>query len=250
VSAADVRLLLQVADVAREADLGEAFPVAALLCAQELVRCDAISYTDFDTGTGARFADVECPGRAGGAAPDSAGQPWPFWEHYWDCKRCSYPSVSGDHRSVTAISDFYTRREYHNTGIYSLYMRPNGIEHGLMFCLPAAGRRSRRLFFNRSRGPDFNDRDRLLLALLRPHLAEVQRDRESRRAGVHLTARQRELMRLVAAGYTNAEIARQLSVSAHTVRTHLYNIFDRLGVTNRTAAAARAFPGDARPGAP
>jgi LuxR family transcriptional regulator, maltose regulon positive regulatory protein len=44
----------------------------------------------------------------------------------------------------------------------------------------------------------------------------------------------------VSAGATNKEIARQLSVSEHTVRKHLENIYGKLGVHTRTAAVARA----------
>jgi DNA-binding NarL/FixJ family response regulator len=47
---------------------------------------------------------------------------------------------------------------------------------------------------------------------------------------------------LVAAGHDNAAIARQLVLSRATVRKHLENAYARLGVTSRTAAAARAFP--------
>ena len=46
---------------------------------------------------------------------------------------------------------------------------------------------------------------------------------------------------LVARGKTNGEIAGSLWISPGTVRTHLEHIFEKLGVTNRTAAAARAF---------
>lgn len=46
----------------------------------------------------------------------------------------------------------------------------------------------------------------------------------------------------MARGYSNSDIARELVVSTATVRKHLENIFRRLGVTSRTAAAARAFP--------
>ncbi|MDQ1696871.1 MAG: hypothetical protein QOJ03_2224, partial [Frankiaceae bacterium] len=53
--------------------------------------------------------------------------------------------------------------------------------------------------------------------------------------------RQNELMRLVADGCTNAEIAAMLHLSPHTVRTHLANIFERLGVSRRSAAVARVF---------
>jgi DNA-binding NarL/FixJ family response regulator len=49
------------------------------------------------------------------------------------------------------------------------------------------------------------------------------------------------LLRLVAAGYTNAQIGRRLGVSEGTVRKHLENIYARLQVSSRTAAVTRAF---------
>ena len=50
------------------------------------------------------------------------------------------------------------------------------------------------------------------------------------------------LLDLLAAGHTNAQIARRLGLSEGTVRTHLENVYRRLHVTNRTAAVSRAFP--------
>ncbi len=55
-----------------------------------------------------------------------------------------------------------------------------------------------------------------------------------------LTARQAEILRHVAAGRTNKEIAAELALSVKTVDRHLDNIFDRLGVSSRAAAVARA----------
>jgi DNA-binding NarL/FixJ family response regulator len=46
----------------------------------------------------------------------------------------------------------------------------------------------------------------------------------------------------VAAGHTNAQIARRLGMTEGTVRTHLENIYERLQVSSRTAAVTRAFP--------
>jgi DNA-binding CsgD family transcriptional regulator len=54
----------------------------------------------------------------------------------------------------------------------------------------------------------------------------------------HLTPREREILDLVAQGRTNAEIAQALWVSPGTVRRHLENVFAKLGVHTRTAAAA------------
>ncbi len=56
-----------------------------------------------------------------------------------------------------------------------------------------------------------------------------------------LTARELEVLRLVAAGKTNREIAATLVISEHTVARHLQNVYAKLGVSSRTAASAFAF---------
>jgi DNA-binding NarL/FixJ family response regulator len=112
-----------------------------------------------------------------------------------------------------------------------------------MLCLPAGPGRTPRLIFFRGPGPGFCDRDRALLALLRPHLEQAYRDAERRRGGIpRLTRRHWELPHLVAAGHTNGQIGRQLGLSEGTVRKHLGNIYTRLQVSSRTAAVSRAFP--------
>ena len=56
-----------------------------------------------------------------------------------------------------------------------------------------------------------------------------------------LTAREEEVLRLVAAGKTNRDIAVELVISEHTVSRHLQNMFAKLGVSSRAAATAFAF---------
>ena len=48
------------------------------------------------------------------------------------------------------------------------------------------------------------------------------------------------MLQLVAAGCSNQEIASRLVISITTVKTHVGNIFHKLGVTSRTQAIARA----------
>lgn len=62
-----------------------------------------------------------------------------------------------------------------------------------------------------------------------------------------LTARECEVLGLVAAGSSNRQIAGALTISEHTVARHLSNIFTKLGVSSRTAAAAFAFEHDLVP---
>jgi two-component system, NarL family, nitrate/nitrite response regulator NarL len=56
-----------------------------------------------------------------------------------------------------------------------------------------------------------------------------------------LTAREREIMLLVAEGLPNKLVARRLVVSEGTVKIHLHNIYQKLGVANRTALTALAL---------
>jgi DNA-binding CsgD family transcriptional regulator len=64
------------------------------------------------------------------------------------------------------------------------------------------------------------------------------------RAPGGLTAREVEVLRLVAEGKTNREIAKTLVLSDHTVRRHLQNIFNKIGVSSRAGATAFAFQRD------
>ena len=79
------------------------------------------------------------------------------------------------------------------------------------------------------------------MTLLRPHVAEIYAGAVRRRRGV-LTPREWEVLDLAAEGHSNAEIAAILFTSVSTVRKHMENIFDRIGVRTRGAAVARMLP--------
>jgi len=57
---------------------------------------------------------------------------------------------------------------------------------------------------------------------------------------VHLTDRQRDVLRLVASGMSDREISGATGLSVATVKTHLRAVYERLDVRSRTAAVAKA----------
>ena len=48
-----------------------------------------------------------------------------------------------------------------------------------------------------------------------------------------LTAREKQIIGLVGAGYTNKDLAKELGISENTAKHHMTNIFDKLGISNR-----------------
>ena len=73
-----------------------------------------------------------------------------------------------------------------------------------------------------------------------PDLIRLASLQGSGSGGSLLTGRELEVLRILAAGATNRSIGEQLAISERTVDRHVSNIFDKLGVTSRTEAAASA----------
>jgi DNA-binding CsgD family transcriptional regulator len=118
----------------------------------------------------------------------------------------------------------------------------SSVGHALVMPLPAPPGSGRKLVFLRRPDCAFSDEDRSAAVLLQPHIADALRCQSRHAAARLLTGRQRELLRLVAAGDDNVAIARRLGLSPYTVRKHLENAFARLDVTSRTAAVAKVCP--------
>jgi ATP/maltotriose-dependent transcriptional regulator MalT len=55
-----------------------------------------------------------------------------------------------------------------------------------------------------------------------------------------ISPREQEVLQLLSAGLSNREIAAKLSISVSTAKTHLENIYRKLGVNSRTQAVAQA----------
>ncbi|MHB8990645.1 MAG: response regulator [Chloroflexota bacterium] len=79
--------------------------------------------------------------------------------------------------------------------------------------------------------------------LLTEFAAQASRPKEASpvEPGNDLTAREREVLKLVAAGATNREIAARLTLTENTVKNHLRNILEKLHLENRVQAAAYAL---------
>ena len=63
----------------------------------------------------------------------------------------------------------------------------------------------------------------------------------SERLAQSLTCRERQIVVLVAEGLSNKAICRRLGLSEGTVKIHLHNVYEKVGVNNRTALAAMVF---------
>jgi DNA-binding CsgD family transcriptional regulator len=210
------------------------------------IRCDALSLDSWDSGRQTVWFSQEIP--SGDAGNGFEGQDEVYWENHPNCQHCSYTARTGDQRSITMTSDFYSARQWHSTGMYTDFYQLMGLDDSLMVCLPSAlpatagPGRYVRLTLIRGPGPGFSERDRAVLTLLGPHLDQAYLDVQRRRHPVpRLTPRQTGLLHLVAAGHTNTQIAHRLGISEGTVRTHLENIYERLGVSSRAAAVTRAL---------
>jgi DNA-binding CsgD family transcriptional regulator len=236
-----LRLMADVLDEARHDTLGGVPPVSLLGGLMRLVRCDHASFSELDLVTRRSLAEQETPyddGWGGVPLDDQMDAYWRWRHQHLQCLRVSQT------RSVpeaTQLLDFMSARELARLPIYSEFLRP--FKSILSVALPTAPSRTRVFQLFREDAKPFTDQDMTTLRLMGPHLYVLYRNAAAqRREPVRLTARELDVMRCVAYGLETAQIAEQLVVSPSTVRKHLENVFQRLGVSSRLAAVARVFP--------
>lgn len=149
------------------------------------------------------------------------------------------------------ISDCPAGGAFRNSALFADYYNRIGIRYVMALPLRIDESNVVSIVFNRS-ASDFRDNERALLEGVRPVLAALYRERMKRSQGrgvlsaghleaLPLTRTEREVLALLAAGKTNAEIAALLDSSTRTVQKHVEHIFQKLGVETRTAAAVRAL---------
>jgi DNA-binding CsgD family transcriptional regulator len=237
----DADLLLALVEDARHDDTGDAVPWVLLEGLQRLIPCDewvSFQHHDYEHSQTLLMQGVDEDGaRETVDAEDPKCRDEQFWSNWWTGP-CSWPQRTGNLRHVLLSTDQApTERDR-----LAREHDPD-VRYGVSVSLPAAPGRARRFEFMRGDEPAFSERDRQLLVLLRPHLIELCFDAQRRRTGApHLTAREREVLALAAAGLSYEEIARELFIARGTVRKHMANVRTRLGVHSMWAAAALALP--------
>jgi DNA-binding CsgD family transcriptional regulator len=219
-------------------DVGhDPFPGNVLLGLARLIPSDAcVGYQEADVADGFRVVElVEVIGTPASPKTERAFHTL-GWQNPMHCR------LHAREEGVLRLSDLLTRREKMNLEYNEVVWRPHGIDDAMRIWLPAPPGRARSIYLERSRR-DYTERERTLFALLRSHLARIRLHAGFRRRidGMWgLTPREAEVLGWVARGKTNVEIASALFISPHTVRKHLENSFEKLGVRTRTAAAAYA----------
>jgi DNA-binding CsgD family transcriptional regulator len=239
IRASDAAALMEIVhDGAQDAG-HDPIPLNVLFALARLIPSDAcVGYQEADVSGELRVVELlEVIG-----TPPSPREEAAFHSHGW--QNPLHCRLHAREEGVLRLSDHLTRRQKSNLEYNDLVWRPHGIDDAMRVWLPAPPGRARSVYVERT-GKDYTHRERNLFGLMRPHLARMRLNAESRRRvdpSLGLTAREAEVLGWVARGKTNAEIAAELFISPQTVRKHLENIFEKLGVRTRTAAAARVAP--------
>jgi len=219
-------------------------------CGDYLPQCLLEGLLELVPGMGVEFSELDCGSRRSLSSQvtrgyGDLGDEDAFWATYDDLLPCHYlnradGSTPAD--DVVTVSDFIPDRVFFRSRLYLDYFASAGEKYILYVPLPHPPGQTRSVSIARN-DVDFSQRDRDLMALLQPHLAAAYRERRRSRI---LTAAQRRILECIAQGFSTDETAATLVVSKATVRKHLENAFERLGVSSRSAAVAAYSPASSR----
>jgi DNA-binding CsgD family transcriptional regulator len=238
-SGSDYRGILEFVHGAGEVEGSDPFPVHVLVQLRELVPCDTVSYGDFEREGHAWRTRVRYAGE-----PRAPVTPAIDEAHGRLAYQYPYRPWSPEARRALRWSDLLSRREWHALDLYWEVCRALDGEYELELWLATPDGVAGGFGFD-SFERDFSERDKLVLDTLRPHLVQLWRNAAARRREstplAALTPREREILLWVAQGKSNREIAAVLYLAPGTIRKHLDNVYDKLGVSNRAGAVGRVL---------
>ena len=177
----DVRNLLDALEAANAADDKDVFYLDVLLGLHRLIPCDRLSFQLMDVREQrVRLLSVTDDGvwrgETVGAGDDAFLQV--FWQEFWKYDGCAGPLLTNDYVSVQRRSDLWTERAYADTPLGSFFVNDLGYRSHVLVPMTPHGGTDRRLLLFRGAGPDFTERELMMLRLVRPHLAELHARRE------------------------------------------------------------------------
>jgi DNA-binding CsgD family transcriptional regulator len=150
------------------------------------------------------------------------------------------------------ISDFCSGKWFAQTDIFNDFYRPIAVTHQLIVGFEVPGLGFTTCALSRSHA-DFTETERALLAFVQPHLGALMQlafpaqapaaNAAALATTLGLTRREGDILRHLAQGRADKEIAHHCRISPRTVHNHLRSIYAKLGVDNRTAASLRAVAG-------
>jgi DNA-binding CsgD family transcriptional regulator len=238
----DLRAVLEFVETAWALAGAHAFPRETLEALGELIPSDSVSYDELDRVHQREVEYVTTDDDDGDGGEEL------FWRIVDEHPICRHQQAYADFSAIR-LSDVTSRQRLVNSRIYAEWFRPYGVEAELEAGIARSRARTRNFILQRASG-DYSARDLAALELVRTQFRRIHELTELResigRSGPQdpgrLTAREGEVLELVAAGLTNAGIAERLWISPGTVKRHLENIYAKLGVANRAAAAASIKP--------
>ena len=163
--------------VAEAEGVGGSEPFTADLLTElgALVEADWVTYCELDRVRKRVLLNVQRSGDA--SDPDDDDLLWSFVvDEHPVCVRHQEGYVG-----ALKVSDFLSRRELHATRLYDLWFRPIGVEHELNVAIPSPLWHTKTFLFDRQGSRDFNERDRLVLEALLPHLTRLWQTARTRR---------------------------------------------------------------------
>jgi len=237
ISTRDAASLLDIVHEGACADSHEAFPISVLTMLVALIPSDTFAgYDESEFAGGYRCVeDLRIVGQPIPASLLPVFRTFGWQDPLAGCRHAR-------RERVVRLSDLVSRAQRRKLEYSRLVWEPFGIDDALRLWLPAPAKRARSIYLERS-GKNYTDREKTLFSLLRPHFVKMRANAEFRRrmnGDRGLTPREAEVLGWVAHGKKDAEIARLLFISPHTVGKHMEHIFEKLGVRTRTAAAAYA----------